>query len=83
VNSGNAEAALAGETIIWQYGSLAAFLSILQTQTLWFSRLDQLRDPSEGRSGMSIKAGSCKGQRKPDEGKNSSTAGRSTTRNQN
>jgi hypothetical protein len=38
------------KTIIWHYRNLASFLSILQTESLWFSRLDQLNDPFEGRS---------------------------------
>src|ERR1035438_9631230 len=36
---------------IWHYRQFAEFVAILQNQTLWFSRLDRLRDPFEGRSG--------------------------------
>ena len=35
---------------IWHYRDFAEFVSILQNGVLWFSRLDQLRDPFEGRS---------------------------------
>ena len=44
------DSTLPNETVIWHYRDLASFLSILQTESLWFSRLDQLRDPFEGRS---------------------------------
>jgi hypothetical protein len=40
---------------IWHYRQFAEFVAILQNQTLWFSRLDRLRDPFEGRSGRQSK----------------------------
>lgn len=33
---------------IWRYVDLAKFLSLLESQTLWFARLDQFDDPFEG-----------------------------------
>ena len=36
---------------IWHYRQFAEFVTILQEKALWFSRLDRLRDPLEGRSG--------------------------------
>lgn len=35
----------------WHYRQFAEFAAILQSEALWFSRLDRLRDPFEGRSG--------------------------------
>ena len=40
-----------GSQSIWHYRQFAEFVSILQTQHLWFSRLNHLRDPFEGVSG--------------------------------
>src|ERR1022692_824222 len=36
---------------IWHYRQFAEFVAILQNRSLWFSRLDCLRDPFEGCSG--------------------------------
>ena len=35
---------------IWHYTAFASWVSILQKKKLWFTRLDNLRDPLEGRS---------------------------------
>src|SRR5260370_21516921 len=39
------------DRIIWHYRQFPEFVAILQERALWFSRLDRLRDPLEGRSG--------------------------------
>jgi hypothetical protein len=41
---------------IWHYRQFPEFLSILQNQALWFSRLDCLKDPFEGRYQRSFKS---------------------------
>ena len=41
---------------IWHYRQFAEFASILQKSALWFSRLDRLRDPLEGRSDQIYKS---------------------------
>ena len=41
---------------IWHYRQFAEFVSILQKGKLWFSRLDHLRDPFEGRSALARKS---------------------------
>ena len=46
----NAVAVSEGQ-FIWHYRQFAEFIAILQNQALWFSRLDRVRDPFEGRSG--------------------------------
>ena len=38
------------DAVIWHYTAFASWVSILQKQKLWFTRLDKLRDPHEGRS---------------------------------
>jgi hypothetical protein len=45
-----AEGTLSDDAVIWHYTAFASFVSILQSSRLWFSRLDRLRDPFEGRS---------------------------------
>jgi hypothetical protein len=44
-----AEGTLSDDAVIWHYTAFASFVSILQSSRLWFSRLDRLRDPFEGR----------------------------------
>jgi hypothetical protein len=44
------EGTLSDDAVIWHYTAFASFVSILQSSRLWFSRLDRLRDPFEGRS---------------------------------
>lgn len=51
----DAAAAIAEDQPIWHYRQFAEFTAILQSQTLWFSRLTCLRDPFEGRSGRQSK----------------------------
>jgi len=46
---------LAHTDTIWHYTSFPAFFSILQNSGLWFTRLDHLRDPFEGRSPQGFK----------------------------
>lgn len=36
------------DVVLWRYLDLAKFVDMLETQTLWFSRADQLEDPLEG-----------------------------------
>jgi hypothetical protein len=45
-----AEGAISDDAVIWHYTAFASFVSILQSGSLWFTRLDRLRDPFEGRS---------------------------------
>jgi hypothetical protein len=47
---------IAESTKIWHYTSCPALLSILQKKQLWFTRLDKLEDPWEGRSRRSCKS---------------------------
>jgi hypothetical protein len=35
-------------TILWRYVDFAKFVDLLETSSLWFTRLDQLSDPLEG-----------------------------------
>jgi hypothetical protein len=45
-----AEGAISDGDLIWHYTAFASFVSILLKGSLWFTRLDRLRDPFEGRS---------------------------------
>src|SRR3954469_12099038 len=38
----------ADDTTLWRYMDLAKFLHLLESRSLWFSRLDQFDDPLEG-----------------------------------
>lgn len=44
-------AGVAEDQPIWHYRQFAEFVAILQSRSLWFTRLECLRDPFEGRSG--------------------------------
>jgi len=50
------EGSLPEDQSIWHYCQFAEFVSILQRQALWFSRLGCLRDPFEGRSERTYKS---------------------------
>lgn len=39
-------------TAIWHYRNFSEFVAILQNRALWFTRVDKLHDPWEGRSMM-------------------------------
>jgi hypothetical protein len=49
--------AVSDKAVIWHYTTFASLVSILQNEKLWFTRLDKLRDPFEGRSEHSYKSG--------------------------
>jgi hypothetical protein len=36
------------KTVLWRYMDFAKFVEMLESRTLWFTRLDQLEDPLEG-----------------------------------
>ena len=36
------------KTVLWRYMDFAKFLEMIESRTLWFSRVDQLEDPLEG-----------------------------------
>jgi hypothetical protein len=42
--------AVPDDAVIWHYTAFASWVSVLQKEKLWFTRLDKLRDPLEGRS---------------------------------
>lgn len=42
---------VADDQVVWRYMDLARFLSIVQTESLWFARADLLGDPHEGATG--------------------------------
>lgn len=35
-------------TVLWRYMDFAKFIQMLESKSLWFTRLDQLEDPLEG-----------------------------------
>ncbi len=36
------------DTVLWRYMDFARFMHMIESQTLWFSRLDKFEDPLEG-----------------------------------
>ena len=36
------------DTVLWRYMDFAKFIQMMESKSLWFTRLDQLEDPLEG-----------------------------------
>jgi hypothetical protein len=36
------------DTVLWRYMDFAKFIQMIESKSLWFTRLDQLEDPLEG-----------------------------------